>query len=84
VANAVNLHFAATTPNFLVLEYMPDDVPERRNLVDEPVKLVDGCLELPERPGLGLDLNEDAFAKYPHAPWRRDFRFKRDSTLSFP
>jgi len=83
VANAVNLHFAATTPNFLVLEYIPDELPERRMLVDEPMKLVDGYLELPERPGLGLDLNEEALAKHPYASWHRPFLWKADGSLAF-
>ena len=33
VANVVNTHFAASTPNFLILEYTPDDSPPRRDLV---------------------------------------------------
>ena len=84
VANAVNLHFAATTPNFLVLEYIPDDSSARRSLVDEPMRLVEGYLELPERPGLGLDLNEAAFSQYPYAPWHRAFPWKEDGSLGFP
>ena len=38
VANAVNLHFALSTPNFLILEYHPDDVASRYDLVDEPFR----------------------------------------------
>jgi len=83
VANAVNLHFAATCPNFLVLEYIPDDAPERRALVDEPMKLVNGYLELPERPGLGLDLNEEAFAGHTYVPWHRPFPWRKDGSLAF-
>ena len=83
VATAVNVHFAASTQNFLVLEYHPDDASPRRDLVDEPMKLVDGYLELPERPGLGLDLNVESFDKYPFKPWRRPFPFKDDGALTF-
>ena len=83
VANAVNVHFAATTPNFLVLEYLPDDESPRRDLVDEPVKLVDGYLQLPERPGLGLDLNVEAFSEHPYAPWHRTFAWQADGSLGF-
>jgi galactonate dehydratase len=83
VATAVNVHFAASTQNFLILEYHPDDASPRRDLVDEPIKLVNGYLELPERPGLGLDLNIEAFDKYPFQPWRRPFPFKDDGSLTF-
>jgi galactonate dehydratase len=42
VATAVNVHFCLSTHNFLILEYHPDDVPERRAVVDEPMVLEDG------------------------------------------
>jgi galactonate dehydratase len=83
VATAVNVHFAASTQNFLILEYIPDDEAPRRELVDEPIRLVDGYLELPERPGLGLDFNEVAFERYPFKSWRRSFHFKKDGALAF-
>jgi L-alanine-DL-glutamate epimerase-like enolase superfamily enzyme len=44
----------------LFLEYIPDDEAPRRDLVDEAITIVDGYLRLPERPGLGIDLNEEA------------------------
>lgn len=83
VATAVNVHFAASTQNFLVLEYHPDDESPRRDLVDEPMKLTDGYLELPERPGLGLDLNEEALGRYPFRSWHRPFPFREDGSLAF-
>ncbi|HET8627564.1 MAG TPA: galactonate dehydratase [Thermomicrobiales bacterium] len=84
VATAVNVHLAAGTPNFLILEYLPDDTPGRRDLVDEPMRLVDGHLELPTRPGLGLDLNVAAFAAYPPARWRRAVPLRADGSLGYP
>lgn len=83
VANAVNVHFAASTQNFLVLEYIPDDSALRRDIVDEPMKLVDGYLELPERPGLGIDLNEEALGRYPFKSWHRPFPLHNDGSLAF-
>lgn len=83
VATAVNVHFAASIPNFLILEYIPDDRPARRDLVTEPMRLVDGYLEIPETPGLGLDLNEEAFPHYPFRPWRRNLPLRPDGTVAF-
>ena len=83
VATAVNVHFAASTQNFLVLEYHPDDESPRRDIVDEPMQLVDGYLELPERPGLGIELNEEALGRYPFRSWHRPFPFKEDGSLAF-
>ena len=83
VANAVNTHFAASTQNFLILEYKADDDPVRSDIVDAPMKLVDGYVEIPETPGLGIDLNEEAMAKYPYKSWHRPFNFGRDGALAY-
>lgn len=83
VATAVNVHFAASTTNFLVLEYHADDESPRRDLVDEPIKLVDGYLELPDRPGLGIDLNMETVERYPFRSWHRPFAFRFDGSLSY-
>jgi galactonate dehydratase len=84
VATAVNVHLAACTPNFLILEYLPDDEPGRRELVDEPMRLVDGHLELPTKPGLGIDLNVEAFEQYPHRRWHRAFPLRADGSIGYP
>jgi galactonate dehydratase len=84
VATAVNVHLAACTPNFLILEYLPDDVGGRRDLVDEPMRLVDGHLEIPTRPGLGIDLNLDAFDSAPFKRWHRAFPQRADGSMGYP
>ncbi len=83
VATAVNVHFAASTPNFLILEYTADDKPPRRDMVQEPMVLKDGHLELPTAPGLGIELNEEAFKHYPPHPWHRPFPFHADGSMGF-
>ncbi|MFZ1753496.1 MAG: galactonate dehydratase [Caldilineaceae bacterium] len=83
VATAVNVHFAASTHNFLILEYHADDEGARRDIVDEPMKLVDGYLEIPEKPGLGIDLNVEALAAYPFKSWHRGFTFREDGALAY-
>lgn len=83
IATAVNVHFAASTQNFLVLEYHPDDESPRRDIVDQPMKLVDGYLELPERPGLGIDLNFEALEQYPFRSWHRPFPLRPDGSMAF-
>jgi galactonate dehydratase len=83
VANVVNTHFAASTPNFLILEYTPDDAPPRRDLVREPLVVRQGYLPIPDRPGWGIELNEEAFRHYPPRPWRRGFGFRADGSVDF-
>src|SRR5207249_5610141 len=61
-------------PNFLILEYRPDDRAPRRDFVQEPMRLENGYLALPTAPGLGIELNEEAFEHYPFKPWRSEER----------
>jgi galactonate dehydratase len=83
IATAVNVQFAASTPNFLILEYKPDEGP-RREIVDCPISIRDGYLEIPERPGLGIDLYMEALEAYPFRPWHRSFNYGQDGALAFP
>jgi len=83
VATAVNVHLAASIPNFLILEYIPDDQPPRRDLVKEPMKLENGYIPVPTAPGLGIELNEEAFDKYPYKLWNRGFPHREDGSMAF-
>ena len=39
--------------------------PLRENLTSEPVeKFADGCIEIPDKPGLGIEFNEAIVSKY--------------------
>ncbi|HJN38727.1 MAG TPA: galactonate dehydratase, partial [Chloroflexota bacterium] len=64
VATAANLHFAAATPNFLVLEYARKK-PYFEEALAEPLVVKDGHFELPTGPGLGIELDFDYIAKHP-------------------
>ena len=83
LATTTNVHFAATAPNFLILEYHADDVGLRAEILHEPLKLEDGYVVLPDAPGLGVELNEEVFEKYPYRPWRRGRPTKSDGMLAF-
>ena len=83
VATAVNVQLAACTPNFLILEYIPDDQPPRRDLVAEPMLLRDGYLEIPTKPGLGIALNLEALAGHPFRRWHRAFPIREDGSVGF-
>lgn len=82
LATAVNAQFAATTPNFCILEYHVDTESPRRDLVREPYRLVDGYLELPDRPGFGVELNEEYIASHPYQPWHRGFPTNPDGSMA--
>ncbi len=69
VMNAMTLHLAAAIPNFMVFETVSVDVPWRKELVREALVFRDGDLMVPTAPGLGVELNEDACAKFPYQPY---------------
>ena len=62
------MHFAASCHNFLVLETFVIDVPWRSEISNEALVFEDGCFVVSNTPGLGLELHESAFAKYPYKP----------------
>ena len=83
IATAVNLHFAAATTNFLVLEFVPHDSGRRRELVKEPWVPEDGYLRIPEGPGWGIEIEEDAMRRYPAGVWRRGDPCRPDNSPAF-
>jgi L-alanine-DL-glutamate epimerase-like enolase superfamily enzyme len=58
-------HVCASVPNFLVLEWHWLRRPHWNELAvtDRPL-IRDGWIDLPDRPGIGLELNEDAARRY--------------------
>lgn len=84
LATLVNIHFAACTPNFVILEYQPDDRSPRKDLVQgDPIVARGGYLAIPDQPGWGYEMAEDAFRHMPPKPWHREFSFAPDGTPSF-
>ena len=59
IAFMANLHCAAAIPSFVALENHAVDLPFWKDLVtglDDPL-MVDGYVRVPDKPGLGVDLN---------------------------
>ncbi len=83
VATAVNVHFALSTHNFIILEYHADDEPQRSDLVDSPMTLEAGYLLPPTRPGLGIDLNLEVCAGQPYTSWRRPALWRVDGSFGY-
>ncbi len=83
LATAVNVHFAASTPNFLILEYRAPDSGAHARVLKEPLMVEDGYLEIPDTPGWGVELNEEAFPSMPPRPWRRQTEYRADGSVAF-
>jgi gluconate/galactonate dehydratase len=59
-------HFCASIPNFLALEFHASDVPFWNDLViglPHPI-IQDGFIHVPDKPGLGIALNEEVARRY--------------------
>ena len=68
VANAATLQLAATCPNFSILEIMYSDAEWRKDVVNEQLVYKDGYMKIPDRPGLGIEIDEAECAKHPYKP----------------
>ena len=64
---AASAHLAAATTACAYIEFLPSELSEsplRSELVLNEIPLVNGQIEFPDRPGLGIDLNRDALARF--------------------
>ncbi|MBR3967358.1 MAG: galactonate dehydratase [Clostridia bacterium] len=68
VANAATLQLAATCPNFEILEIMYSDVEWRADVTDESLEYENGYMTIPDRPGLGIEINEEECLKHTYQP----------------
>jgi galactonate dehydratase len=66
LASIINAHIAVTLPNFISMEFMDPDVPWRDEIITEPLRVKEGRLELNDKPGWGVDINEEMLARYPY------------------
>jgi L-alanine-DL-glutamate epimerase-like enolase superfamily enzyme len=67
VALVANAHLVAALANGLTVEVDQTGNPFVEDLLAEPLRIADGRLALGRRPGLGIDLDEEAVARLAHA-----------------
>lgn len=68
IAGAAALHFAVSTPNHLIQEEMVGAVPWYFEVVKGPIRMVDGCWQVPDAPGLGVEVDEAVADRHPYEP----------------
>jgi galactonate dehydratase len=67
VSTAAALHVAACTPNFMIQEHFNDFADSWvKDAAPGVPEVVDGYFALPDKPGLGVELNEALFADHPY------------------
>ncbi len=79
VAVAAHVQLGMCTPNWELQEHVPQDGPAWTDVVDHVIEVRDGYLLAPDRPGLGIELDDGGLARHPplvpdlgHAPRRED------------
>lgn len=65
LAGVAALHFDIATPNFVIQEEMTGAVPWYEEVLQGPIRMVDGYWQIPEAPGLGIEIDEAVAARYP-------------------
>jgi galactonate dehydratase len=58
VGNVAAAHVCAAIPNFAILEFAHGEVPWRAEVVEPAETLRNGDLPVPDKPGIGIQLNE--------------------------
>ncbi|MCX7384827.1 MAG: hypothetical protein NT133_26190 [Alphaproteobacteria bacterium] len=70
ISTAAMLHFAATTPwiTYAIDSHYHDQIDD---VITEPFVYRDGCMTVPDGPGLGVELDRDKLARY-HAAYKKE------------
>ena len=68
VSTMASLHIDACSPACVIQEYVHPGQPFQAELFAGGPVIRDGYAELPDQPGLGIELNEAAAARYPYQP----------------
>lgn len=67
ILTAASLQLEAVIPNFLIHEFFSIDIPYYKEIVKEQFPIMkDGFVELPCKPGLGVELDEEALSNRPY------------------
>ena len=67
ISISASAHLASITPHCPFFEYLPAELTDsklRQELVQDELKLVNGKLAIPQKPGLGIEINMDALKHF--------------------
>lgn len=82
VSTAACLQLAACIPNFTIQEYpLGESEPPKSEIVKTPLQVEDGFLLIPDRPGIGIELADDALERFPERPREVETRLHVDGSV---
>ncbi len=81
VLTVMSAHLDAVAPNFLIQErlFLND---WRNEVITEPLVVKDGFIELNDKPGWGIELDEELCARYPRVNTKIPRLFREDGAVS--
>ena len=79
---AAQVQLDAAIPNY-VLQESNIIKPPLSKIVDEPLRLKDGYVIVPERPGIGVEINEDALKEFPYEPKEIKGTFRENGSVAY-
>ena len=82
VSTAACVQLAACIPNFALQELSEsENVPPKSEIMKSPLKCEKGYLVVPDAPGIGVELEEDAAKRYPYVPHEVVTRLNVDGSV---
>ena len=82
VSTAACIQLAACIPNFALQEYPKgEDEAPKSEIVKRPVAQENGFLIVPDAPGIGIELAEDAAERHPYVPRAVQTRLHADGSV---
>jgi galactonate dehydratase len=82
VSTAACIQLAACIPNFSLQEYPLQEWPPKKNeIVKAPLECENGFLIIPDAPGLGVELTENAMERFPYKPRTPHTRLQADGSV---
>ena len=82
VSTAACIQIAACIPNFALQEYpLGEGEPPKSEIVKKTLELSNGFLVVPDAPGIGIELREDAAERYPYKPREVVTRLHADGSV---
>jgi galactonate dehydratase len=82
VSTAACIQLAAAIPNFALQEYpIGEHEPPKSEIVKSALRCEEGFILIPDSPGIGVELAEDAAERWPYKPRTVKTRLHRDGSV---
>lgn len=82
VSTAACVQLDVCIPNFILQEYTGEDSPPKSLVLETPLVLENGYFLLPESPGIGVCLNEEAVKKMQYSRKFSDTPLRKDGSVA--